>query len=127
MNTSYPPCPGPTGGTGQESSLLIVSGIAKYDNEVSGFNCLGPTTTRVSLTRVGSTNLGHTAVAVNAKTLTGALVVGSTQSMDVGSLVASGYPNLFLTFVPWQDIDVDDGVTHYTARQQNAYACDLLP
>jgi hypothetical protein len=127
MNTSYPPFPGPTGGTGLESSLLIVSGIAKYDNEVSKFNCLGPTTTRVSLTRVGSTSLGHTAVAVNAKTLTGALVVGSTQTMDVGSLVASGYPNLFLTFVPWQDIDVDDGVTHYTARQQNAYACDLLP
>jgi hypothetical protein len=130
MRTSYPPFPGPTGGIGQESSLLIVSGIAKYDNEVTKFNCLGPTNTRVSLTRVaGSSSLKHTAVVVNANTLTGALAYGSTttQNVSVGSVVASGYPNLFLTFVPWQDIDRDDGVTSYTARQQNSYACDLLP
>ena len=127
LRTSFPVYPGPTGLIGTVSSYLWVSGIAKYDNEAGKFPCLGPTNTRVSLTRVsGSTAFNHTALAVDAKTLTGALVRASTQTMEVGSVVATGYPNLFLTFVPRHDYPVDDGVTVYTARQQNAYACDLF-
>jgi hypothetical protein len=38
--------------------------------------------------------------------------------------VASGYANLFLVFVPWTNSD-GDGVTRFTARQQNRYTCSL--
>jgi hypothetical protein len=127
LRTHFPPYPGPTGLTGSVTSFLNVSGIAKYNDEAGKFPCLGPTDTRVTLSRVsGSNTLGHTALVVDSRTLTGALVRVSNQNMNVGSVVASGYPNLFLTFVPRQDYPVDDGVTRYTARQQNAYVCDLL-
>ena len=103
--------------------MTDVTGIAKYNDETA-VACVGPNASRVTLSKVsGTTDFNHSVVAVNATQLTGAVIRAATTSQEPPHVIPSGYAHLFLTFVPWMNIQGED-VTRFIARHQNKYTCN---
>jgi hypothetical protein len=107
----------------ETKSLLNVSGIAKYNDEAGPFpGCVRTTGTRIRNEHSVGFSTDHSVLAVNASSLTGGVIRREETTLSLDRNLPSGYPNLFLGFIPWTGTPGDDE-TRYVASQQNLWLC----